>query len=547
MQQSAKLAAHLTPAGEKAELVSVEAQRSHQAMNSSETLERIKKSRPPKTLRILFFILGIAGVGIGIFFMSSAWDELNRLEAGHKDNGTLHIEFCPNLNVYAASGTRFNDILRNFHYHSYEFKNGDESVTLYETKLLNILDRVGVRFLSWGLVRLHSLQINVKFVQPKSVADAVIETWSDTSRQWTLVATGSPVSERCEQPELFNVVRYLLQVVSRHGFLVMKPRENMFKASLGIFIEDEGEPTVEALRAPEVWGFLAFVAVMTFVVCAFLVSIVDTGIIHAYRNFVTQVLPMDTPDDSLIFYSAGPIFIADHIDTGIMRDAPVTDALYGAIRMLIAIIVPTLPFYPLLAFSPTNLFAWIVTGLLGFYLLISAVYGIVYISEVPWSARRHIAWAFYVTYAPLVVIASLCTISWIIWLLVFVSYDPVSVGTILVVVASTVSYTIFAAQLIVRILNATELPSWLRTLDEDITKQELAQYVLRTSVVVLLLAGLVFSGWILATPADERTPETTANIVMACIVPMGQYIASLQMRHKVDNTLEAGTRSQTAI
>lgn len=491
-----------------------------------------------KALRIVFFIVGMAGVSTSIFVMHRSWDDLNRLERGHKDKDTLHVEYCPNLNVYAASGNRFNDMLHNFHYHAYEFHEGNETVTLFETKMLNILDRVGVRFLSWGLVRLHSMEISINFVDAVSTADAAVRTWSDTSRQWTLVATGSPAStEHCTRPELFQVVRYLIRVVSRHGFLAIEPRRDFFHAPRGIFIEDDGLPSTEAMYAPEVWSFLALHLFTSFLVCMFAMSVIDGSITQAYREFVEDVVPTDTPSDSSIMYSAGPIFIADHIDSGIMRDAPVADALYGAVRILIAITLPMLPFFPMLVFAPTRLIASVFASVLELYLLISTVYGVVYTLNMPWRSRRIFAWTFYGVYTPLSALAIFGTVNWIIWLLVFVSYDPMNVGAILVVVASTVAYGIAVAKLIVRILNATELPPWVRTLDKGITRQELAQYVLRFSVVVIMLACIVFSGWVITSPADQRTPEQTSTLIMAGIVPLGQYIASLQMRRTVDRQM----------
>jgi len=76
-----------------------------------------------------------------------------------------------------------------------------------------------------------------------------------------------------------------------------------------------------------------------------------------------------------------------------------------------------------------------------------------------------------------------------------------------------------------------------KALDKGITRQELAQYVLRFSVVVIMLACIVFSGWVITSPADQRTPEQTSTLIMAGIVPLGQYIASLQMRRTVDRQM----------
>jgi len=409
--------------------------------------------------------------------------------------------------------------------------------------MMNMMGRVGVRFLSLGLVRLHSLQLNMKFVDPVSPEDKEISTWSNTGRQWTLVATGDPVSEHCEKPTLLNVTRFLLQVTSRHGYLSVEPRRDIFHTPKGVFVGSPNDPDSTTFHAPDVWAFFVMITLLAFLTTAYIYSVVDRKMFELYTSAVRVFLSEDIATNSFEFYSVGPLFLADHLDGDLISKKNwITDGAYSSARLLVAIYIPILPFFPMLAFAPNAVVAWIIFVVMCTYTAVAAAYAILYIANVPWKIRAPMNLVFYVLYVPLGAISFFAIVDWLLWMAVFVSYDPVSVSTVIVGVVSTGVFVATAVQLIMEVSNDTDLPLWKPTLLQQESRQMIIQHLVRLTLLTCTAVIVILYGWLLATPEDERTPEKVGSFVWVGVVPVGQYISSVNMKQYSANKRAEGKK-----
>jgi len=217
--------------------------------------------RAAKPLRAAIVVVHLALVAtFGVCLLEKTWPQLNEIEQVANDASVLHVEYCPNLVAYSGSGARYTDILSNGLWSTINFVSnvpGEKSLVVDETRMLSVIGKVGVRWLSFGLIRTRSLQLTIKFVAPEDASEAATHpTLSDTGKQWDLVSTGNPAGEYCVRPTLLNTTSYLLSTVARGGFVTVGRRKNMFDQPLGLEIGEGGFPRENPFCARDVWAYL---------------------------------------------------------------------------------------------------------------------------------------------------------------------------------------------------------------------------------------------------------------------------------------------------
>jgi hypothetical protein len=494
-------------------------------------------------LRAAFIVVTLGIIGYAsVWKLLVAWPALNALEQGHKDAGTLEVEYCPNLVVFSG-GRRFNEIFQNTRWRSYEFNAvgfsdadavdivSSHRVLFDETRLLNVLGRVGVRFLSLGFTRLHSLFLNIKLVPPVNVLEgspaATAETWSDTGKQWTLVATGNPLGDHqlCDPPTMLQVARFLLAVSARDGFFTFARRSSILVTPPG-FADIEAGPNSIAFGTADLLCFIALMFALALVITIFITSLLDESVIRAYKRVAIELQPKGAMGTSPVYDVAGPLFVANMMIQGPFTDSVVADAAFGALRMLIVIMLPAAVLYPLVAFAPTATAAWMVALTFETYLLLAGVHATLYLLGVAWNLRAWIGYAFYGMFIALSELTLFVAASWFLWMCVFVAYDPVGVLTVMIVVVSTGVYLGVGLRNALHVARMEAVPIWAKRASDDVTRQELLTYVVYFTLLTSAAVGVIFTGWIFATPASARTDNLFASFVTSSVIPFAEFLAA---------------------
>ncbi|KAJ1617270.1 hypothetical protein T492DRAFT_1101177 [Pavlovales sp. CCMP2436] len=158
--------------------------------------------------------------------------------------------------------------------------------------------------------------------------------------------------------------------------------------------------------------------------------------------------------------------------------------------------------------------------------MILSLAGLIFISR----TRSWVAYPFFVLYAFFVSAAVYGTLLWLMWMFVFISFDPIGVSTLLIAAVSSVIFVVSSGRAIRSILNAPEIPLAFKRFSADLTKQDLVVYIYSVTVLSLSAVGVVLFGWILLTPESQRTVENVSSFVVMGAVPGFQYFSSVRVK-----------------
>lgn len=458
--------------------------------------------RPARPLRAAAVVLALALVGA----LAAHWERLKQVGQDEPvESLELDVEYCPRLALDAASGARLADMLADPRWKSLRFianaPGGAQPVTVEETRMLTVLGETGVRWLSFGLVRLQALQLSLRYVGPAE-AEAVARN-----------------ATNCPKPTPLDAARFLMGAAVREGFATIGG------ATLHLGV---GSATRSSVR--DIYAYLGLHLLLGLAGTLFCLSLVDDRALALYRKVARDLLPPGSEADAVPAWDqAGPVFLADNL-AGTGRNEGHAADMFAALRILLAILLPTYLVVPMVAFAPSALVAGGLACALCAYLAIAALHSALYLLAVPFRARAWVAYPFLLCWSLCVLLAAFGSTSWLLWMVVFLGLDPVSVAAGLIAVISSVGYVYAQLSTIRAMLEADEVPLAFKRFGAGLSKQDLLVNVCAFTGLTLFGALVVIWGWILLTPRGARDPQDIGSLVMVGVVPVAEYLSSARVK-----------------